>query len=273
MRVSELRVHPLKSAAGQRVPSAVVEPWGLRGDRRWAVVRADGELLRTRDLPRMLSVAARPLAHGGLAVTVPGLPELAIAVPDDGEPLRVDFSGLDYAIQAAEDANGRFSQLLGRPVRLVWLDDPGRRAMVPADGGHPGDVVSFGTGPLLLTSRTSLRQLNDWITEEALEGQEEVPEPLSMVRFRPSVVIDDAAPFVEDSWEKVRIGQTEFRVSELCDRCVVTTFHPDTQAQGKEPLRTLAKHRRWDGSMWFGIRLVPLTTGEISIGDPIVPLA
>ena len=91
-----------------------------------------------------------------------------------------------------------------------------------------------------------------------------------MGRFRPSVVVDGAdPPFVEDTWRQVHIGGVEFRFAEQCDRCVLTTIDPETLISGKEPLRTLARHRRRDHKTWFGIRLSPVTTGEIHIADSI----
>ncbi|MFC4894653.1 MOSC domain-containing protein [Streptosporangium amethystogenes subsp. fukuiense] len=70
---------------------------------------------------------------------------------------------------------------------------------------------------------------------------------------------------------RVRIGEVDFRVSGLCDRCAATIWDPVTQDRGKEPLRTLAKHRRWDGETWFGIRLVPRNLGELRVGDEVRP--
>ena len=90
-----------------------------------------------------------------------------------------------------------------------------------------------------------------------------------MDRFRPNIVLDGVeAPFVEDTWSTVRIGNIEFRFAEHCDRCVLTTIDPRTLAQGHEPLRTLARHRKRDGKTYFGVRLVPLTTGPLRVGDP-----
>ena len=85
------------------------------------------------------------------------------------------------------------------------------------------------------------------------------------------VVIDGEEPFAEDEWPTVRIGGVDFRTAETCDRCVMATFDPETLAGGKEPIRTLARHRRWDGKTWFGTRLVPLGSGDISLGDEVVP--
>ncbi|MEV0968089.1 MOSC domain-containing protein [Microtetraspora glauca] len=273
MHLRDIHIYPLKSASGVRVDHATIELWGLDGDRRWAVIGDDGENLWLGEFPRMLSVTARNLAHGGLSLTAPGLPELVVP-PATGESVPVGFTGLDRAVTADEVAHAWFSELLGRPARLVWLDDPRRRTIDPKHGGLPGEVVSFAwDAPLLLTSASSLRLLDERISAGAVERGEEPPGPLAMARFRPNVVVEGAEPYEEDGWTEVRIGDVEFRISELCDRCAVTTIDPDTWVKGKEPIRTLAGHRRWDGKTWFGVRLVPRTPGKISVGDPIVPLA
>ena len=38
MELTSIRVFPVKSLGGVRIDEALVEPWGLRGDRRWLVV-------------------------------------------------------------------------------------------------------------------------------------------------------------------------------------------------------------------------------------------
>jgi hypothetical protein len=95
-----------------------------------------------------------------------------------------------------------------------------------------------------------------------------------MERFRPNVVLDgDLEPFAEDDWVEVQVGEVRLRVSEPCDRCPVPGIDPATQQVTGEPLRTLARHRRRDGRTWFGIRLVPVTTGAVRVGDPVVARA
>lgn len=76
-------------------------------------------------------------------------------------------------------------------------------------------------------------------------------------------------PFAEDEWKRVRIGAVDFRVSKLCDRCVLTTIDTSTYTKGKEPIRTLSRHRRWDGKVWFGVNLIPDVPGRIVQGDSV----
>ena len=91
-----------------------------------------------------------------------------------------------------------------------------------------------------------------------------------MTRFRPNVVVSGVAPWAEDDWRRVRIGDAIFRAVKGCARCVLTTVDPGTAERGKEPIASLAKIRRWDGATWFGVNLVPDTPGAtIRVGDDI----
>jgi len=50
VRVSSLRIYPVKSTAGIDVREAVVHPWGLHNDRRWMVVDPEGETVTARSV-------------------------------------------------------------------------------------------------------------------------------------------------------------------------------------------------------------------------------
>ena len=91
---------------------------------------------------------------------------------------------------------------------------------------------------MTLASRASLRRLNDWVAEGAVERGEPVPDPLPIERFRANVVVDgDLEPFVEDTWGTVRLGEVTFRVAKPVDRCVMTTIDLDSlgDRQGADP--------------------------------------
>ncbi|MEU8378745.1 MOSC N-terminal beta barrel domain-containing protein [Streptosporangium sp. NPDC048865] len=263
MELAEIRTYPIKSIRGISHSSAQVLPWGLEGDRRWTVVDPLGELIWVGEHPKLLSVSAAETPEGGLRLSAKGMGELKVP-PATGDMITLGFSNLDRAVLAHADAHEWFTRLLGRPARLVWVDDPGRRTVTEEQGG-------LWDAPLLLVARSSLRRLDDWIAEGALERQEHPPDPLDIARFRPNAVIDGAEPFAEDAWTSVRIGEVDFRVSKLCDRCAATIWDPTTQDGGKEPLRTLARHRRWDGGTWFGVYLVPRNLGELRVGDEVRP--
>jgi uncharacterized protein len=268
-RLSALHVYPIKSTTALDPGEAAVEPWGIAGDRRWMVIGADGRALTQRDLPRLALVRASPRGDGSMLLQAPGMEPGTVAVPEAVEPVPVRvFDDSLVAVPAAAPAGAWFSRYLGRDVRLVHLDDPKRRPVDPAYA-LPGETVSLADGfPLLLTTTASLAALNALIADGS-PGHEELP----MRRFRPNVVIDGTAPWAEDGWTRVRVGEVDFRVAKPCGRCVVTTVDQSTAERGREPLRTLARHRRRGGRPIFGQNLVPLTTGTLRVGDPFTVLA
>ncbi|MGN8551541.1 UNVERIFIED_CONTAM: MOSC domain-containing protein [Microbacterium sp. SLM126] len=271
MQVTRVRTYPVKSLAGFDVDAATVQPWGLAGDRRWGVVDPDGEPITAREANALLGLTAVIGDDGALMLGDRAGGSLRVPEPQDAAPVAVGHSRQGSALPAGADADDWVSTRIGRPARLVWQSDPRVRTVNPAHGGLPDDRVSLAdVGPLLLASESSMSQLNRWTDDETGE--------LDILRFRPNVIIDGDPddPFAEDAWPFVTLGAVPFRVSGMCDRCVMTTIDPDTLARGKEPIRTLAKHRRWDGKTWFGVWLVPDLAASpddavVRVGDPVVP--
>ncbi|MFI5618782.1 MOSC domain-containing protein [Streptomyces sp. NPDC051567] len=267
LHVQALHVHPLKSVAGTAPDEVGVEPWGLSGDRRWALVDTEGTVITQRQRPRLALASARPLEGGGFAVSAPGMAELVVEVPEPGplEPVVLFGKKIDTVV-AASAAGDWFSAYLGAPARLVHLDDPAVRRPVDPRYALPGETVSLADGyPLLLATLASLDALN------ALIARGDHPEegPLPMNRFRPNVVVSGGGAWAEDGWLRVAIGDAVFRGARECGRCVVTTTDQATAERGKEPLKTLARHRRIGKSLAFGRQLVPVRVGTVRVGDEV----
>jgi uncharacterized protein YcbX len=276
VRVTALTAYPVKSLEGVSLAEAVVQPWGLRDDRRWAVVDGNGDKVTAREEHALLGLLAEPLDDGVVRLSAPGRESLEVAPPEGGDPVVVTFSGQPTALPAGAAADAWVSEAVGRALRLVWQGEGSTRPIRPEMGGAPGDVNSLSdAGPLLLTSEASLARLNDWLAETALERGEAPSQPIGHDRFRPNVVVSGGEPFAEDAWSQVRIGEVAFRLTMVCDRCVMTTIDRSDLRSGKEPIRTLARHRRWEGATWFGVRLtpvLPLREGAmVRVGDEVVP--
>lgn len=270
-----LALHPVKSTAIRPVRRAAVEAWGLRDDRHWMVVDAAGECLTAREHHAMFALTADtpdtdPSVSNALRLTASGHDPLLVDEPrGDAHPVTVHARPLSGRDAGPEAAAWLRSALGHDDVRLVHVAEP--RALNPAHA-RPGEATAFADGyPVTLASAASLRRLQDWVTETALERGEE-PVEIPMARFRPNLVVDgDLEPFAEDHWRTVTVGAVTFRVVKPVDRCVMTTIDPATLAGGHEPIRTLARHRRWDGSTWFAVQLVPEVTGEVRLGDEVRP--
>ncbi|WJV50489.1 MOSC domain-containing protein [Streptomyces flavofungini] len=265
--IHSIHIHPLKAAGGHAAREAVVEPWGLAGDRRWVLIDSAGRAVTQRPHPRLASAAVEPLPDGGIRVCAPGREPLIVGVPEPGQTAPVEFlRDKSEAVVADPAADAWFSAFLDLDVRLGYLDAPSTRRPVDAAYGRPGETVSFADAfPLLLTTLSSLDALNSLIAQ----GDHADEGPLPMNRFRPNVVVEGVAPWAEDDWSRLAIGAVEFRVARKCARCVVTTTDQRTAERGKEPLRTLARHRRSGDRLLFGLNLIPESTGTIRIGDQL----
>lgn len=109
----------------------------------------------------------------------------------------------------------------------------------------------------------------DALNSRMEQGDHADEGPLPLNRFRPNLVVAGTAPWAEDARRRIRVGEVAFRVAEPCGRCVITTTDQRTARCGKEPRRTLARYRRFDGKLVFGQHLVPEKTGTVQVGDMV----
>ncbi|MEW2494760.1 MOSC N-terminal beta barrel domain-containing protein [Streptomyces nodosus] len=266
-----IHVHPVKALRGRALREAVVEPWGLSGDRRWALIDEAGRVVTQREEPRLALATAEPLPDGAVRMSASGREPLTVTVPDPAGTTTAHWAGEKIeTVPAGPEASDWFSSYLGRRVTLVHLDDPAtRRPLDDPPYGRPGETVSLADAyPLLLTTLASLDALNSLIEHGDHPGE----GPLPMNRFRPNAVVAGTAPWAEDGWQRVAIGKVVFRVTKKCGRCVVTTTDQSTAERGREPLRTLGRHRRIDRELIFGQYLVPEAPGTVRVGDPVTLL-
>ncbi|MFE0802217.1 MOSC domain-containing protein [Streptomyces sp. NPDC058812] len=267
-RLQSIHVHPVKALRSLALREAVVEPWGLTGDRRWMLIDDGGKVVTQRQQPRLALAAAELLPGGGVRLSAPGREPLTVPVPSARGTVVVQiFRDKVEAVPAEEEAvHAWCSAFLGADVRLVYLDDPATRRPVDPRYALPGETVSFADGfPLLLAATASLDALNSLIAE----GEHADEGPLPMNRFRPNVVVSGTDAWAEDGWSRVAVGEVDFRVAKPCGRCVVTTTDQGTAERGREPLHSLGRHRRVDGKLVFGQNLVPVGRGTIRVGDPV----
>ena len=263
--LASIHIYPLKGGRGIDLGESAVEPWGLTGDRRWLLIDADSRFVSQREHASLARLVVRYGPGADITVSSCGYPSLFVVAPGPDELLKVTvWSSTVLAAAAGPEADAWFSAYLGEPVRLVYLDDPTRRAVDP-EFGAAGDVVSFADGyPLLLTTTGSLDRLGEWL---AAEGEQ---QPVPMNRFRPNVVVTGFEPWAEDRWRRIRIGPVSFRVAKPCGRCVVTTTDQITGQRGSQPLRILGARRRFGKSLVFGQNIIPDSPGLIRVGDPVV---
>jgi uncharacterized protein YcbX len=254
-----LYIYPLKSCASITLDSSDLSATGLRHDRRWMLVDDTGEFMSQRAHPR-IALISTDLSDKHLTVSAPGMPDLQLPLRhEDGNPIDVSVWGdKNKGAPVGEEADRWFGRFLKVRCRLVSKpnDDP---RLVDSVYARNGDQVGFADGfAFLLISEASLDDLNS-----------RLDVPLPMNRFRPNFVVKGCDPYAEDGWSRLRIGGVPFRVAEACPRCAITTTDQKTGTRGKEPLRTLATYRRFDGEVFFGRNLIHDELGTVRLGDRV----
>ena len=266
MEISALYYFPVKSLQGHKCKSLAIDAFGAANDRRWMLVDSDNQFLSQRRLRSMAQLKATVIGEG-VRLENPEGAHIEVHRPHSGARTRVVRVWDDdvTACDAGDDAAEWLSEQLQYPVRLVTMGEEFHR---PLKHPRADRQVGFAdAAPLLVISQESLDDLNARIAE-----------PVSMLRFRPNLVIKGCEPFAEDRWNTLTIhtsdGPLVLDCTHPCARCAIPGLHPFTGRAQKEPLRTLAQYRRWeDGQIYFGMNLAPALGDQkpvtIHLGDKV----
>lgn len=125
------------------------------------------------------------------------------------------------------------SEAAGEPVTLQQIPAP----------------QAFDILPLLVATDGAARYLN-----------------IDHRRLRPNILLADVPELEERKWpgQTIAIGDVRIHAEKLRDRCVMTTFDPDTQEQ--DPSVLLRIVRELDGSTALDSSVT--AEGTIRVGDP-----
>ncbi len=261
MKISEINIYPIKSLAGISLVESAVERRGLQFDRRWMLVDKNGMFFTQREFPQLATVSVR-LAEKGVNVSAPGFEPIFVPYGIDGEKINVQvWESQCEAIPNSGTINEWFSGFLKFECKLVFMPDDSEREVNPKFKKGK-DIVSFADGyPLLIIGENSLKNLN-----------QRLAEAIPMNRFRPNLVVSGSGAFAEDGWKRIRVGDSAFRISKPCVRCVVTTTDQALgEVVGKEPLRTLAKFRSAIDVYPDSFEDLGLTATSVLFGQNLIP--
>ena len=239
IHIAGLFIYPIKGCGGYSLSTCRIVPGGLENDRRYMIVDEKGRMLTRREEARLAWIELST-SKSGFAVALSRASQQKetppLSLPRNAEEAPEDFSDWiessvwkdkPHALHHPEGSRW-LSRALGRDLRLVYLPPASLRQVNP-ERAQPGDLVSFADGyPLLLTSESSLSDLNS-----------RLDIAIGMERFRPNVVVTGSESFAEDTWAAVTLGGVPCVLPKLCDRCVVTTVSEGSGDKGKEPLKTL----------------------------------
>lgn len=135
-------------------------------------------------------------------------------------------------------------------------DDPRAAARVHAATGPDARLVRadsyerFDILPLLVVTTGAVQEAG-----------------IDVRRLRPNLVIGGVDGLAEREWEGrfLRVGRAIVHLANLRDRCIVTTYDPETLDQDVGVLIDI--RRRFEGSL--GLNAWVARAGEVNVGDPV----
>lgn len=256
--LASIHIHPIKSLGGIQMPQVRLTDRGLEHDRRWMLIDPDGRFLSQRECPAMACLHCTPSENGFRVTDVRN--KNAAEVPwslSDAERVKAKVWADEVELLLGDATMHEwFSDALQRPVRLVYMPDSTVRN---TDPGYAHARVALNDAfPSLIISQASLDELNT-----------RLETPVPMERFRPNFVIAGGAPFQEDDWKEITIGDVGFSVVKPCFRCVIITTDQRTGGRSPEPLRTLATYRSLGNKVRFGMNATFTGRGVVKVGDAV----
>ena len=276
-RVAGLYVYPVKSCAGVALNAAELSPTGLALDRAWMVVDAQSQFLTQRQWPRMALVRPQ-IGADGLMLNAPGMPPLRLPLePAEKRPLCAQvWQHTVDAWDAGDAAAQWFSDFLQKSDLRLARFNPAVQRLSDMNWTQGIKAVNqFVDGyPLLVLSAAAVTALN-----QRLQAADPARPPITLARFRPSLVLSGIEAHDEDRLAEIRIatqagGLVRLKPVKPCTRCPIPDIDPYTAAPDPRVLAALAAYRadpRVNGALTFGMNAIILAgVGQtLRVGDAV----
>lgn len=272
MTVDAIWRYPVKSMAGESLPTLMFGERGGSGDRSFALVDQTSGRVASAKLPRrwgrLIDCAAWLTADGAV-------PTLNVRLPD-GTVLAGPAPALDRALTDLLSAPVSLTGTVptGAEIDRYWPDVEGlalrdTETTGPIAAAAPGTFFDYAPVHLITTAALATMQA------------ERPGIALDARRFRPNIVIDAEPgddPFPENHWvgRDLVIGDVRLRVSAPTPRCVVPTLSHGTLSPDPGLLRriavrnTVAIPAAGGAAMpCLGVYATVVSPGVISAGDTV----
>ncbi len=239
--VAHLYRHPIKAIGLEEIETVTLEPGKtMPWDRVWAVAHEAAKVTpEGGDWARCMNFVRGASSPGLMAVRVKVNGDDTLTLSHPERP----------SITLDPETQG--------PELVDWV-----RPICNPDRAQPRFVYRADTG-ITDSSWESISILNLASLEELAAR---VGKPLSPLRFRGNIWLEELAPWAEFDWigKTLKIGEVAFETRERIERCTATTVDPET---GKVDADTLGALEAGWGHRDLGIKAVVTRGGTMSKGD------
>lgn len=256
--VKAIYIYPIKSLAGISCQQAFAEEMGFENDRRWMLINAENLHITQREYP-ILSQFYPQISDGKISITFEDHKHEFLVNESLDQLINTKVWEDKSEVAEVNKATSKwFSERLGFECKLVKIINSGDRKHESSRLKETYNVSLADGYPYLLIGTESINFLN-----------EKLADKITVLRFRPNIVISSQTPHEEDDFNIFKIGEVQFKNVKPCGRCIMVNNDPQKGIVKKEPLKTLSKYRNVNNSVLFGTNIVSLNSGLIKVGDEI----
>ena len=267
--ISQLLIYPVKSCAGVAISEAKLTPTGLAMDREWMIVDQHGQFLTQRQCPHMVWITPS-LSEHALTLSAPQTSSVSMDLNFRGKQIEVTVWRDTLIANDMGDEVARwldnFLAIPGKQFRLVRFSPQAQRLSAHdwTRGLDAPNKFSDGFAVLIVTQE-ALDELNAKLVKLG-------HTPVSMLRFRPNIVIEGLEAHAEDHLERFTVqtaaGPIELDLVKPCPRCPIPDIDPFTASSSPEVSQALAQYRRLDqmeGAICFGMNAIVRSGADFTL--------
>jgi uncharacterized protein len=251
--VTALSLTPVKGTRVHTVDSVLLEPGGVRENRRFYIIDGRDRLANGKRLGALTTIVSEYAdAERRLTLRFPDGREVTGTIAR-GEEVRTRYFSRSARGRIVRGSfSAALTEYLGEPLRLVEAVEPG------------GAVDRGARGVASLISRASLERL-------AVAGD---AGGIDARRFRMLIEIDGVDAHAEDRWvgQTVDVGEAQLALHGHVGRCLITSRHPDTGEVDLPTLEILSGYRGAEAAtepLPFGVYGEVLRAGRVRVGDGV----
>ena len=248
LHIAELWRYPVKSLAGERLPTLRLVDDGIEGDRTWGIQdRRDGRILTARREPRLLFASSRLGVSDRLVITLPDGQEMTGTGPVTDAALSA-WLGKPVTLVAASDSDAARAEYFADPT-----DDASQAIEWTMPKGRFVDAF-----PVLVISTAGLRSGGVAYPAGAWDVR----------RFRPNILVQvDGERWAEDAWAERRlsVGSARLIPRQRCMRCTMVNRAQRGLDTDVNIFKTLHRTHGGKAGMWTQV----MQPGTISEGDVV----
>lgn len=266
--VSKIIIYPIKSLSGVSLPFAKATYTGFKNDRKFMLMDyTTKKMITLREFPSLYSIKVSMINEDLLQLENKNKNQHPILIHlnqayQDGPIYKVTVWDDVIDVQCVDKRIDEwFSEAIGIRCMLVRMI-PDFFRQVDLRYAIKGQGVMFADGfPYLICSESSLGSLNKHLDKK-----------VSILHFRPNIVIENSDPHEEKSWKSIEINSHIFDSFKPCARCQVISIEPETMIVNEQILPFMAKNFIENKKIVFGLNACLKTNSnqdiiQINVGD------